>query len=151
MVMTNNHSAQINNEEMLEAEMMKLAQLISIYAPHDGGFHLNIPGLYAGRDSKIDTDNVKTFYVPSLGITAQGSKSVMIGHEIYPNDNVHMHLIPITLPVSLRTTQASSSKPFLCVRLELDPKRISELVLKVYPKGLPSLIIKVHKTSGGNR
>lgn len=138
MVMANNNSAQINTKEMLETEMMKLAQLISIYAPHDGGFHLNIPGLYVGRDSKIESDSVKTFYVPSLGITAQGSKSVMIGHEIYLNDDAHMHLIPITLPVSLRTTQASSSKPFLGVRLELDPKRISELVLKVYPDGLPS-------------
>lgn len=48
--MTNNHLAQINNEEMLEAEMMKLAQLISIYAPHDGGFHLNIPVISISRE-----------------------------------------------------------------------------------------------------
>lgn len=139
MITTDNHLVSINTEGALEAEMLQLARLISIHAPYDGGFSLSIPGLYVGRDSKIDTDSVKTFYLPSMGIAAQGSKSIMVGREIYHYDGAQMHLIPIALPVALRTTQASTAEPFLGIRLDLDPKRIAELVLKVYPQGLPTV------------
>lgn len=139
MITTDNHLVSINAEGALKAEMLQLARLISIHASHDGGFSLGIPGLYVGRDSKIDTDSVKTFYLPSLGIAAQGSKSIMVGRETYQYDGTQMHMVPIALPVALRTTQASPSEPFLGVRLDLDPKRIAELVLKVYPQGLPTV------------
>lgn len=143
MVTTNNYLMSMNNEKALKEEMGKLSQLIGIYAPHDGGFRLNIPGIYVGRDSKIDVDIMKNFYMPSIGIIAQGAKTIMAGKDIYQCDYTHMHFIPIALPVSLRTTDASFSKPFLGIRMELDAKRIAELVMKVYPKGLPS----VHKWS----
>jgi AraC-like DNA-binding protein len=138
MLTTNNYLMLLNNEKALKEEMEKLSQLIEIYAPHDGGFSLNIPGIYVGRDSKIDVDIMKNFYMPSIGIIAQGAKAIMAGKEIYQCDYTHMHFIPIALPVSLRTTDASSSKPSLGIRLDLDPKRIAELVMKVYPQGLPS-------------
>ena len=32
-----------------EPDMSKLARLIGAYAPHDGTFHLRIPGLHASR------------------------------------------------------------------------------------------------------
>jgi AraC-like DNA-binding protein len=39
--------------------------------------------------------------------------------------------------VAAQITQASLSEPYLALKLDLDPLKISELVLKVYPKGLP--------------
>src|SRR5258708_11000780 len=48
-----------------------------------------------------------------------------------------MLMVPVTLPVAMQTTHASHAEPFLSVRLDLDPHRIAELVLKVYPEGLP--------------
>jgi len=139
MEMIDSHSVSIYEEGLLKEEMARLARLISIYAPHDGGFDLEIPGLYVGRKSQIDVDCVKTFCLPSMGIAAQGSKTVTVGQEVYNYTGAQIHLVPVALPVALRTTQASVSEPFLGLRLELDPKKIAELVLKVYPEGLPPI------------
>lgn len=56
-----------------------------------------------------------------------------------------MLMFPVALPVALQTIKASSSEPFLSVGLELNPQRISELVMKVYPQGLPT----IHQRSAG--
>jgi AraC-like DNA-binding protein len=128
-----------NNGGTPEAEMARLARLIDTHAPHDGFFSLPIPGLYVARSSKIDKDNdcQKTFYLPSLAIVAQGAKTGKVGEEIFQIDSSHMHTIPVALPVTTQTTEASPAEPFLIVRLDLDPQRIADLVLKVYPQGLP--------------
>jgi hypothetical protein len=41
-------------------------------------------------------------------------------------------------------TRASLSEPFLCLKLDLDPQRVANLVLKVFPHGLPP----VHGSGG---
>lgn len=48
-----------------------------------------------------------------------------------------MMMHPVALPVAVQATKASKSEPLLTVRLDLSPQRIAELVLKVYPQGLP--------------
>ncbi|EKQ57725.1 MULTISPECIES: AraC family transcriptional regulator [unclassified Clostridium] len=126
-----------NVKDELSFEMNRLAHLIKDYAPKDGGFQLNIPGLHLGRISHPNVNNVKSFYLPSLGIALQGITLVTIGHEIYQNDGTHMHIVPIAMPITLHTTEASPSKPYLGIRLDLNPERIASLIPKVYPHGLP--------------
>jgi AraC-like DNA-binding protein len=43
----------------------------------------------------------------------------------------------VALPVAAQVTRASHSEPYLSLRLDLDPHKIAELVLKVFPRGLP--------------
>jgi AraC-like DNA-binding protein len=126
-----------NAERLLEAETARLVQLISALVPHDGTFSQRIPGLYVSRYSRTDRDTIKTFYSTSFIIVAQGSKDVMIGQEVYHFDKSQMILLPVALPLAMQLMEASSSEPYLAVRLELDPQRISEWVLKLYPQGLP--------------
>lgn len=126
-----------NIEGSLDAETVRLARLVEALAPYDGVFGQRVPGLYIGRCSRINTDYVHTIHSPSLGIVAQGAKSVTVGQEVYQYDRTRMLMVPVALPVALQTTQASYFRPFLGIRLNLDPQRIAELVLKVYPQGLP--------------
>jgi AraC-like DNA-binding protein len=130
-------SASYNAEDELSFEMNRLIHLIKDHAPSDGGFHLNISGLYVGRISNPDVKNIKSFYLPSLGITLQGITLVTIGNKIYQSNGTHMHIVPIAMPITLRATEASPSKPFLGIRLEFNPERIAALIPKVYPHGLP--------------
>lgn len=116
--------------------MNPLARLISAYAPHDGSFDLRIQGLQAGRHSET-TDYVRSMRMPSLCIVAQGSKSIMVGQEVYEYDATRLIAVSVALPIAVRITQASPSAPYLAIMLELDPQRMSELVLKAYPHGLP--------------
>ena len=119
--------------------MAKLARLIAAYAPHDGSFELRIPGLHASRMSRANTECFHTLRVPSLCIIAQGAKDVIVGKDVYEYNASRMLVFSVAIPVASQVTQASHSEPYLGFRLDLDPHNIAELVLKLYPHGLPSV------------
>ena len=120
-----------------EPETAKLARLIAAYAPHDGSFELRVPGLYASRFSRVNNKCVHALRLPSLCLVAQGAKTVIVGQEFYEYDASRMIVFSVALPVAAQITQASHAVPYLALKLELDPHKIAELVLKVYPQGLP--------------
>jgi AraC-like DNA-binding protein len=111
--------------------------LIAAYAPHDGSFEIRIPGLHVSRYSRINKGCVHALRLPCLSIIAQGAKRVIVGQETYEYDSARMLVYSVALPVAARVTHASASEPYLALRLDLDPLKIGELVLKVYPNGLP--------------
>jgi AraC-like DNA-binding protein len=114
-----------------------LARLIAAYAPHDGSFELCIPGLHANRFSRTNKECVHALSLPSLCIAAQGAKTVIVGQEVYEYDASRMIVFSVALPVAAQVTQASYSAPYLSLKLDLDPHKIAELALKVFPHGLP--------------
>jgi len=120
-----------------EPDTAQLARLIAAYAPHDGSFKLRVPGLHASRFSRINGECVHALRLPSLCIIAQGAKSVIVGQEVYEYDASRMIVFSVALPVAAQVTQASHSKPYLSFKLDLDPHKIAELVLKVFPRGVP--------------
>jgi len=80
---------------------------------------------------------VHTLRLPCLSIIAQGAKTIVVGQEVYEYDPSRMLVYSVALPVAAQVTQASYSEPYLALRLDLEPQKIAELVLKVYPHGLP--------------
>ncbi|HTT22762.1 MAG TPA: AraC family transcriptional regulator [Candidatus Sulfotelmatobacter sp.] len=120
-------------------ETAKLARLLAAYAPHDGSFDLRIPGLMVSRISRVNKECVHALRVSSLCIVAQGAKTVIVGDQVYEYDASQMIVFSVALPVAAQVTQASPSEPYLSMRLELDPRKIAELVLKVFPRGLPGV------------
>ncbi|MGA8341546.1 MAG: AraC family transcriptional regulator [Candidatus Sulfotelmatobacter sp.] len=120
-----------------ESDTAQLARCIAAYAPHDGSFELRIPGLHASRFSRINKECVHALRVPSLCIVAQGAKTVIVGEEVYEYDASRMIVFSVALPVAAQITQASRSEPYLALKLDIDPHKIADLVLKVYPHGLP--------------
>ena len=114
-----------------------LARLLAAYAPHDGSFELRIPGVHASRFSRVNNECVHALRLPSLCIIAQGAKSVIVGNEVYEYDATRMIVFSVALPVAAQVTRASYAEPYLGLKLDLDPHKIAELVLKVYPHGLP--------------
>jgi AraC-like DNA-binding protein len=120
-----------------EPDLVKLAGLIRAHSPHDGCFELRIPGVYAIRRSRISMELVHATQRPVLCIVAQGAKSIMLGQEVYEYDPSRMLIFSVDLPVAAQVTRASVAEPFLCFMLNLDSQKVAELVLKVYPHGLP--------------
>jgi AraC-like DNA-binding protein len=117
--------------------MTKLARLLAAYAPHDGSFELAVPGLHASRFSRANTECFHAIRLPSLCIVAQGAKTSIVGQQVYEYDASRMIVFSVALPVASQITQASHAEPYLAFKLDLDPHKIAELVLKVYPHGLP--------------
>ena len=115
----------------------RLARLIAAYAPHDGSFELRVPGLHASRFSRVNEECVHALRVPSLCMVARGAKTVIVGEDVFEYDASRMIVFSVALPVAAQITQASHSDPYLALKLDLDPHKIAELVLRVYPHGLP--------------
>jgi len=140
-VKTNGKIASPRREDIFagsnEPDTTELARLITAYAPHDGSFDLRIPGLTVSRASRTNTECAHALRLPSLCFIAQGAKTVIVGDEVYEYDASRMLVFSVALPVAAQVTQASYSEPYLALRLDLDPHNIAELVLKVYPRGVP--------------
>jgi AraC-like DNA-binding protein len=119
--------------------MSKLARLIAAYAPHDGTFELRVPGLFVSRLSQTNRACVHALRLPSLCLIARGAKTVIVGQEVYEYDPERMLVFSAAIPVAAQVTRASRSEPYLAVRLDLDPHKIAELVLRVYPQGVPGV------------
>ncbi len=119
------------------SELAQLASVIKAYAPHDGCFDLRVPGVHAIRRSRIYTQLVHGVQQSAVCIVAQGAKSVMVGRDVYEYDPSRMIVFSVDMPVAAQVTRASTAEPFLCLRLDLDPQRVANLVLKVFPQGLP--------------
>ncbi|HTZ75003.1 MAG TPA: AraC family transcriptional regulator [Candidatus Aquilonibacter sp.] len=120
-----------------EPHASKLARLIAAYAPHDGTFDLRIPGLHVSRFSRLNEGCVHGVQVPSVCFIAQGAKTIIVGQDLYEYDATRMLVFSVALPVAAQVTKASQSEPYLAFRMDLDPQKIAELVLKVYPQGVP--------------
>ena len=119
------------------APVGKLARLISAYAPHDGTFDLRVPGLHVSSTSRTNTECAHALRLPALCLIARGAKTVIVGEEVFEYDPSRMLVFSVALPVAAQVTQASQAQPYLALRLDLEPLKISELVLKVFPNGLP--------------
>jgi AraC-like DNA-binding protein len=120
-----------------EPDVAKLTSLIRAYAPHDGTFAMEITGLHASRYSRINKECVHDLRLPCLSIIAQGAKTVVVGRQVYEYDPSRMLVYSVAVPVAAQVTQASHSEPYFALRLDLEPQKIAELVLKVYPHGVP--------------
>ncbi len=120
-----------------QPDLVKLASLLRAHTPYDGCFALHIPGVSAIRLSRTSTELTHAFQGPALCIVAQGAKSIMLGKEVYQYDASRMLIYSIDLPVAGQVTQASPAEPYLCFKLDIDPYKVAELVLKVYPQGPP--------------
>jgi len=129
----------VTNNGTVAPDTSKLSHLLAAYAPHDGSFDMRIPGLMVSRISRTNKECVHALRISSLCIVAQGAKSVIVGDKVYQYDSSQMIVFSVALPVASQVTQATPSHPYLSLRLELDPRKIAELVLKVFPNGLPSI------------
>ncbi len=115
----------------------RLASLLAAYAPHDGRFELRLPGTHAIRLSRTATVPTQAALRPMICIVAQGSKVVMLGREVFEYDANRMLVFSVDLPVGGQVLRASSAEPYLCLRLDLDPYRVADLALRVFPDGVP--------------
>lgn len=117
--------------------LRRLANLIARYAPHDDVFPLRLPGTYVVRRSRLTTEPAYSSVGPALCVVAQGAKVVMLGPELLEYDPAHVLVFAVDLPVSSHVTRASHRDPYLGFVLSLDPARVAELAVRVYPDGVP--------------
>lgn len=137
------HKADLQTTEQDDAAspvavgVARLAGLIRAHCPHDGRFEPGIPGMRLVRYSRVSGERTHTAQRPVLCIVAQGAKRLMLGSEVYVYNPSRMLVVSVDLPVAAQVVQASPAEPYLALILDLDPRKITELKMKIYPDGMP--------------
>lgn len=120
-----------------QADLQRLAALIEKYAPHEGRFGLSVGGLHVIKACKPSEEAIHTMAQHGMCIVAQGAKSVSLSHNSYEYDQSRMVVYAAEVPVHSKIVKASQERPYLCLVVDIDPHRLSELILKVFPNGAP--------------
>lgn len=120
-----------------EAAKQVLAERIERFTPHDGTFPMRLAGLTLFRLSRASRELHHAIQKPGLCLIAQGAKTVLVERETIEYDEARMLVYSVDMPVGSCVVRAEPDRPYLSLRLDLDAARISELVLRVFPNGLP--------------
>jgi AraC-like DNA-binding protein len=86
-----------------------------------------IPGLSLYRRDK-PTQPASYMYEPSICLTAQGAKRVVLGDDVYVYDAHHFLITSLDLPAVWQVINASREKPYLGLVLKLDRREMSQLM-----------------------
>ncbi|MDD2271257.1 MAG: AraC family transcriptional regulator [Desulfuromonadaceae bacterium] len=87
-----------------------------------------IPGLSLFRRTE-PTEPLTGMYEPSICLIAQGAKRVRLGDDTYVYDAHHYLITSVHLPTVVQIIEASPERPYLGLRLMLDQREISQLMV----------------------
>ncbi len=87
-----------------------------------------VPGLSLFRQDE-PTEPTSGVYEPSVCLVAQGAKRVLLGDDTYVYDAHHYLITSVHLPTVVQIIEASREKPYLGLRLMLDQREISQLMV----------------------
>jgi AraC-like DNA-binding protein len=110
----------------------ELSALIGRLTPSDGEHGTAIGPLSLFRYSRA-TELQCGVSRAALVLVAQGAKRVMLGGQTYEYGAGHSLVSAIDLPTSSQITLATPGRPYLCMLLALDLKRIAELIAEMPP------------------
>ena len=110
----------INREELIE-RLTRIASENSLLEVHPGIF---IYQSYKKTESEI--------YVlkPAFCFIAQGSKDVLLGDELFHYDSGHYLISTLDLPIKSHVVEASREKPYLTLRIDLDPAMVASVMME---------------------
>jgi hypothetical protein len=111
---------QINREELIE-RMLRAADkdaLLEVF-----------PGVYIYHSSK-PTECVPSVFKPAFCVIAQGSKSVLLNDESFDYDSGHYLISTLDLPIVSNVVEASREKPYLNLRIDLDPTLVASVIME---------------------
>jgi AraC-like DNA-binding protein len=113
------HRAQANRDELVE----RIARVVGEDGPVEP-----LEGLYLNRSSTLK--RLHSVSNPSFCVIAQGSKEVFLGNERYQYDPAHYLLFTAELPVVSQVIEASQERPYLSLRLDLDPTLVGSVMVE---------------------
>jgi AraC-like DNA-binding protein len=109
-----------------QADQEELVERIARALPHDGTVEPQ-PGLHFRRCSR-PTERIHGFHEAAFCVIAQGSKDLILGEERFRYDPAHYLITTVDLPMIGQVVEASPERPWLRVRLVLDPSVVTSVM-----------------------
>ena len=114
--------------QLVHAQRDELVERIT-RAIHEDGTVDPLPGISLYRVSSTSAP-IPGVFEPAFCIIAQGSKELYVGEETYRYDPYHYCLGTVELPIASQIIEASKKRPYLGLRLELDPILIGSIMVE---------------------
>jgi AraC-type transcriptional regulator N-terminus/Helix-turn-helix domain len=105
---------------LLAASLLPLAQYGKIEP---------LKGLHFNRSSS-PSECIHSVSIPAFCTIAQCSKEVLLGSDRYQYDPMHYLLATVELPIVSQILEASQDKPYLSLRLDLDPTLVGSVMVE---------------------
>lgn len=115
-------------EQIDRVQREELAHRIAVALPEDGARQV-LPGLDLYRFSR-PTERVHGVSKLSLCVIAQGAKDVYLADKSYHYDADRFLLATFELPVTGQIVSATPQRPYLALRLELDPVLVGSVMVE---------------------
>jgi AraC-like DNA-binding protein len=123
----------MTDESVHLAELQReLTVRVGALTPTDGMHDTRIDGLAMMRASE-PSQPLPSVYEPCLCVVVQGRKQAKLKEETYVYDPLNYLVVSVTLPVIGQIIEASTGRPYLCLRINVDRKLIGELLLQSGP------------------
>ena len=116
-----------NTARPAASSIADIAAIIEGHTRVDGAHETAISDLHLYRVSDPSTPKI-SLAEPALCIIAQGRKLIMLGDEQYPYDPANYLIFSVDLPIAGQILEASREKPYLSLRLNIDPSQVGTLI-----------------------
>jgi AraC-like DNA-binding protein len=126
--MRNNSVAQPVDDRSVEGALEALAKSIARWTGKGDQLETAIPGLALWRRGET-TQPASGMYEPSICLTAQGAKRVVLGDDVYVYGTNHFLITSVDLPTVWQIIEASRERPCLGLVLKLDLREVSQMMV----------------------
>lgn len=113
----------------------RLARILADNCRDDGVTGTDVPRVHILRSVK-PTEAVPILHKPAVCFVAQGRKQTTLAHQSYLYEPMKFLIVSVDLPIAGQILDASPEKPYLCLRLDLEPAAIADVVGAAVPGGL---------------
>lgn len=110
-----------------------LVRRVMRWTPEQGLQDTALPGVALAR-SESTTSCIATLYEPCLGFIVQGRKSLRLGDSAIEYGPMDYLASAVHLPVLGQIDDASPERPYLAVKLVVDPQEVTDLLLELGDK-----------------
>lgn len=120
---------------MLELKDMTIETAIEVFSKSIArwtdkiGLHETAISALAFSRRDGPTEPTSVMYEPSICLVGQGAKRVMLADQTYEYDVHHFLITSVDIPAVVQVTKASRKIPYLGLRLKLDRRMMSELMV----------------------
>ena len=118
----------MKQDNNLEIARVGLGQSIAQFTEQGERYTTDIPGLSLFQRDQ-PTDPISIMYEPSICVVAQGAKRVRLGDDTFIYDAHNYLITSVHLPTVVQITSASKEMPYLGLRLKLDMREISQMMV----------------------
>ncbi len=119
----------VHEGQQAEITREELAARIAMAIPKDGA--AAVWGGLLLRRASSPTEPVYGVSTSCFCVIAQGSKEVRLGGDRFRYDPAHYLIATAELPVVSQVTEASPERPYLSLRLDLDPALVGSVMVEV--------------------